>query len=225
MGVKDSFSERKLKIDNLPIYILTEEKKDGVLNYPVIKINYLSPSISFEGVDFLLFTSKNGVRAIDNITDEWKKIPAVVIGKATAQEVKKRGGKVEYIAKKAYGEELAKEIEKNFKNKTFLFLRAKKIVSDIKKEFKNNKLIEKIVYETICNTPKNFLKKPAIVIFTSPSTVECFAKVNDFENIIPIAIGKKTKNELINHKVNSYLMPKNPSINECITLAKTLKFK
>jgi len=207
----------------LPIYLLTNEKYEGVLNYPVIKINFFSPSISFENIDYLIFTSKNGVRAINNITDKWKKIPSFAIGKATAKEIEKLGGKIEFIAKSSYGEDFAKEINEKYQNKTFLFLRPKEIVSDIKKYFKENHLIEIIIYETLCNNPKERLIKPAIVIFTSPSTVKCFSKVNDFENILPIAIGKKTKEILKEFTKNSILMPKNPSIKECIKLAKNIE--
>jgi len=216
-----------LKFDNLPIYLLTEEKRKGVLNFPVIKINFLNPEISFEGVDFLLFTSKNGVRAIDNITTEWKNVPSLAIGKATANEIKQRGGRVEYIAKSAYGEDFAKEIIKKYQSKTFLFLRAKKIISNIKEIFEksSNTLIEKIVYETVCNDPKTHIKKPAFVIFSSPSTVECFLKVENTENIIPVAIGKKTKEALLKNKITSFLLPTKPSIEECINLAKSVKFK
>lgn len=215
-----------MKLENLPIYLLTEEKKEGVINYPVIKINFLTPSVSFEGVDFLLFTSKNGVRAIDNITKKWKTIPAFAIGKATANEVKLRGGNVEYIAKSAYGDEFAKEIVSNYRHKTFLFLRAEKIISDIKAVFENstNTLIEKVIYKTVCNKPQGYIKKPAFVIFSSPSTVECFLKVEEIQNVIPIAIGKKTKKALVENNINSYLMPKKPSIDECIKLAKSVKF-
>jgi uroporphyrinogen-III synthase len=190
-------------------------------------MNFLSSQISFEGVDFLLFTSKNGVRAVDRLNDEWKKFPSFAIGKATAEEIKKRGGKVEYIAKNAYGDEFAKEIVSKYQNKTFLFLRAKKIISDIKSIFEksSNRLIETVVYETVCNKPQNYIKRPAMVIFSSPSTVECFAKIENFENIIPIVIGKKTRDKLLEYKVKNYLMPAKPSIKECIDLAKSVKFK
>jgi len=207
----------------MKIYLLTNDKYEGVLNYPVIKINFFSPSISFENIDYLIFTSKNGVRAINNITDKWKKIPSFAIGKATAREIEKLGGIVEFIANSSYGEDFAKEINQNYKNKTFLFLRPKEIVSDIKKYFKENNLKEVIVYETLCNNPKVRLIKPAIVIFTSPSTVKCFSKINDFENILPIAIGKKTKEALKEFTKNSILISKTPSIKECIKLAKNIK--
>jgi len=206
------------------IYLLTNQKKEEVLNYPVIKIEFLNPSFSFKNVNFLLFTSKNGVKGIDKLTNEWKKYPCCVIGEATANEVKKRGGKIESIASSSYGDEFAKEINKKYKNKTFLFFRAKKLVSNIQKKFINNNLKEVIIYETKCNAPTIKFIKPSIVIFTSPSTVKCFAKLENFYNIVPIAIGKKTKNELLKYTNNIY-MPLVPSINECVNVAKSLNFR
>jgi len=205
------------------IYVLTNEKYEGVLNYPVIKINFLTASFSFDNVDYLLFTSKNGVRAIDRVSDEWKKYPSFAIGKATAKEIEKLGGIVEYVAKSAYGDKFAKEINEKYKNKTFLFFRAKKLVSNIKELFVNNNLKEVIIYETVCNIPQNEIKKPAIVIFSSPSTVRCFAKINSFDNITAIGIGYKTKSELSKY-IKEIYMPTIPSIQECIKLAKSLKF-
>ena len=207
----------------LPIYLLTEEKYEDVENYPVIKINFLSSSISFNGIDYLIFTSKNGVRAVDKLTSLWKEFPSFAIGKATAEEIEKLGGKVEFISKSAYGDEFAEEIIKNYQNKTFLFLRAKKIISPISEIFRKstNFLREVIVYETVCNKPQKELKKPAFVIFSSPSTVECFAKVENFENIEVIAIGKKTKQALLKYR-DEILMPSYPSIKESVLLAKNI---
>lgn len=203
------------------IYLLTDEKYDGVLNYPVIKINFLPISPDFRGIDFLLFTSKNGVRAVERVNDEWKKIPSLVIGDGTKEEVLKRGGKIEYVAKNSYGDEFAKEIDKKYKGKNILFFRAKNIISNI--AFKNNILKEVIAYETKCNKPKNNLKKPSIIIFSSPSTVKCFSKIEDFKGIIPVAIGKKTKKTLLNYfKEEEIFMPSKPSIKKCIELAKSL---
>jgi uroporphyrinogen-III synthase len=216
-----------MKSLKLPIYLLNNDKYEGVINYPVIKINFLSPSVSFSDIDYLIFTSKNGVRAIDNLTDEWKKIPSFAIGKATAKEIEKLGGMVEFISSKSYGDEFAKEINQKYHNKNFLFLRAKEIVSNISEVFENsdNNLKEIVVYETLCNKSKGYIKKPAIVIFTSPSTVKCFSKISDFENILPIAIGNKTKTALLEHTKNPILTPKTPSIDKCIKLAKNIELR
>jgi uroporphyrinogen-III synthase len=229
VGVKSKIKNEKLKVKNLrlPIYLLNNDKYEGVINYPVIKINFLSPFISFDGIDYLIFTSKNGVRAINKLTDKWKNFPSLAIGKATAKEIEKLGGIVEFVSSNAYGDEFAKEINKKYKNKKFLFLRAKEIISNIKEIFdkSDNSLREIIVYETVCAKLDKFIKKPAIVIFTSPSTVKCFSKINDSENILPIAIGNKTKNALLEFTKNSILTPKNPYIKECVLLAKNVKLR
>ena len=204
------------------IYLLNNEKYEGVENYPVISFSPLISSINLSGIDYLIFTSKNAVRIIDFITNEWKKIPSIAIGEATANEIKKLNGKIEYISNNSYGESLAKEIDINYKNKAFLWLRPKKVVTNLKEFIKNNYLKEKIIYETKCNKPQNQIKKPAIVIFTSPSTVKCFSKIEDFENIIPIAIGKKTKEVLEKYTSLKILLPNKPNIKECVNLAKQL---
>ena len=223
MGVKLS-EKLEVKNEKLLIYVLTSEKYENILNYPVIKINFLSPSFSFENIDYLIFTSKNGVREVNRLTDEWKKYPSFAIGKATANEIKNLGGKVEFIAKSAYGDEFAKEINEKYNNKNFLFFRAKKIISNIGGNLKKNSLREIVIYETTCNKPEKDLIKPSIVIFSSPSTVECFSKIETFENIIPIAIGKKTKKALEKYTSNIF-MPSTPSIKKCIELAKNVKLR
>ncbi len=209
-----------MKSEKFKIYLLNNEKYAGVENYPVISFSPLISSINLRDIDYLIFTSKNAVRITDSITNEWKKLPSIAIGEATANEIKKLGGKIEYISNSGYGENLAKEIDEIYKNKTFLWLRPKKVVTNLKELIKNNYLKEEIIYETICNKPQNQIKKPAIVIFTSPSTVKCFAKIENFENITPIAIGKKTKEALEKYTSSKILLPKKPNIKECINLAK-----
>ncbi len=210
-----------MKSEKFKIYLLNNEKYEGVENYPVISFSPLISSIDLNEVDYLIFTSKNAVRITDSITNKWKKIPSIAIGKATANEIQKLGGIIEYQSNSGYGEKLAKEIDKIYNNKIFLWLRPKKVVTNLNEYIKNNTLKEQVIYETKCSNPKKELKKPSIVIFTSPSTVNCFAKLNNFNNIISIAIGKKTKKVLEKYTEN-IKTPQTPSINECIKLAKKL---
>jgi uroporphyrinogen-III synthase len=203
------------------IYLLNNQKYYGVENLPVIKINYLTPKINFQNIDYLLFTSKNGVVAIDKINDEWKNIPAITIGKATAKMVKKLGGKVEYIAKKSYGDELAKEIIKNFKPSNILFLKAKKVLSNIVEVLEQNNfnVIEKVIYETTCNKIEKELKKNSVFIFTSPSTIECFFKQFQWdESYKAISIGTRTASYFPEKITISDIQ----TIDNCIKMAKNM---
>jgi uroporphyrinogen-III synthase len=175
------------------IYLLSNQIFDGIESLPVIEIEYKNIEIDFN-VDYLLCTSKNGVIGIDKISDKWKNIPAICIGKPTANMVKKLGGKVEYIAKSSYGDELAKEIIQNFNPSRILFPRAKKVLSNIVEVLKENnfEVIEKIVYETKCKK-LNFIPQKGIFIFTSPSTVKCFLSQAKWQpNYKAIAIGTRT---------------------------------
>lgn len=207
------------------LFSATPFEDEEVTHIPIIQINFLTCK-TFTCKDFnaLLFTSKHAVRALDMICTEWKSIPSYVIGNATAKEVKKLGGRVEFISKSAYGDEFAQEIHPLLKDKKILFPRAKEVVSDIKTILTPLFLQELIVYETKCSLCKN-IKKPlknSILIFTSPSTLKCFLKYFSLDKSYKIiCIGTKTSHVL--PKGFTCKIPTNQSIQECVKLAKKLK--
>lgn len=185
-------------MSKMQIYILSDKNIKEAKKLPVIKQIFFRKEIGFEQFDYLIFSSKNGVRAVENISKEWKEIPTLAIGNATKDEIEKLGGKAVFTAKKFYGDDFAKEIVQNFdKNKKFLYIRGKKVVSNLADILRENgfNLKEEIVYETVCNEcEKN--KKPeknSFIIFSSPSTIECFFKQFSWDKSYKaIAIGKKT---------------------------------
>ena len=153
------------------IYILSNTPIKGAKQLPIIKQRYFPPPHNLLEYDYLIFTSKNGVKAIDYYTDEWKKIPALTIGKSTAKMVEKLGGKIAYVAQSFYSEDFIKEIIQNFNSKKnrFLYLRAKKVGNDFVKITKklDIELHEAIVYETQCRACEH-LERPSrgsIIIF------------------------------------------------------------
>jgi len=203
------------------IYLLNNQKYDGIENLPVIKINYLTPKINFSNIDYLLFTSKNGVIGLDKISDKWKNIPAITIGEPTAKVVEKLGGKVKYVAKSSYGDELAKEILNNFEPSNILFSKAKIVLSDIVEVLEKNKfnVIQKITYETICNKIDKSLVENSIFIFTSPSTIKCFFKQFKWNSTFKaIAIGNRTASYFPEKIVVSNIQ----TIDNCIKIAKNM---
>ena len=201
------------------IYLLNNQKYEGIKNLPVIEIEYKNVEVKFD-VDYLLFTSKNGVIAVDKIDKNWQNIPAICIGEPTANMVKKLGGKVEYIADSSYGDDLAYEIIKNYNPSKILFLRAKKVLSKIVEILKDNgfEVIEKIVYETKCKKLE-FIPKEGIFIFTSPSTVKCFLSQTKWKDSYKaIAIGTKTAQAFpYDIKISNI-----QTIDNCIKIAKEL---
>jgi len=162
------------------IYLLNDDKYDGVVNLPMIKINFFKKEIDLKSYDALIFTSKNGVRAIDNIDKNWIKKDIYSIGQGTSKEIKKHNANLVYTAKSSYGNSFALEIKEKLKNKKVLFLRAKEVTSKLNQILieADIKLEEEVVYETTCRAynQNHSIDKNSIIIFTSPTTVKCFLK-------------------------------------------------
>lgn len=59
-----------MKIKN--IYILGDKKVSPALNIPMLEIKYISNCVDLKHYDALIFTSKNGIFGLDEITSSWK---------------------------------------------------------------------------------------------------------------------------------------------------------
>ncbi len=202
------------------IYILSEKKFKNAKNLPCIIINHIKKDIDLTPYDALIFTSKNGVIAIDSLNKSWKSLPSYSIGVGTSKAINELAGNVVYEAKSSYGDDFAMEIKKKLSGKRVLFLRAKKVTSKLNKILKENGVIlsEEIVYETICNKCEN-LKKPqkgSCIIFSSPSTIECFFKCFTWDSSYKaIVIGEVTLKAF--PKDIEYSLSDKPNIPSCIT--------
>lgn len=210
------------------IYILSEKQYEDAENLPVILINHLSKKIDLSSYDALIFSSKNGVIAIDALTDSWKDIPSYSIGSGTSKEIEKRGGTTVYEARSSYGDDFAKEINTRLEDKKVLFLRAKVVTSSLNTILEDAGVLlsEEVVYETVCaqcqtlNTPQ----EGSIIIFSSPSTIECFFQCFKWKkSYIAVVIGTKTASYM--PKDIPFEMAPKQSIPSCIDLAKILRNK
>ncbi len=206
------------------IYLLSNTKQENINNLPIIDIKYLDFNIELSAYDFLLFTSKNSVTAIDKKHKEWKNIPSYAISEPTAKKVKDLGGNLTYTGETKSGDSFAKEISEQLKGKKVLYLRAKKVVSKLRDILKNSgvELDEIIAYETICKEykDKNF-NNNSIFIFTSPSTIECFFRSFKWDSSFKaVVIGETTANAL--PKDVEFYIAKDTSIQSCIDTANSL---
>jgi uroporphyrinogen-III synthase len=193
------------------IYLLSPTKIENnrIIHSPTIKIKFLKKKLPNLDFDTLIFTSKNGVRALNNIFPNWIKIPTIAIGKGTKDIILNYNGIVLDTPINSYGEDLANLILEKYSDKRFLYVRPKKIISAMPKILKTQNIIfnEIILYETICNKIEH-IQENSIIIATSPSTIECLLKnQNPPKNTIFIAIGKKTL-KIIPKNYISYLSPK-----------------
>jgi uroporphyrinogen-III synthase len=193
--VKNTIFSIKNKDKN--IFVLSDKKVKFAKNLPVIKIKHIKQNIDFEKYDALIFTSKNAISAVDAINKKWKKIPAYVIAPQTAKAVKHYGGTLKLVGKKKHGDEFAEEIKEELKEKRVLYLGGTKTVSNLVSILNDNGVIcENIaIYETICKKYKRKTKLPrnSTVIFSSPSTIDCFLENFAWdESYKAVSIGKTT---------------------------------
>lgn len=203
------------------IYLLNEQKFDGVENLEVFEIEYLKFDLDLKKYDALIFTSKNAIFSLEENDINWKSIPSYVIAPKTADIAKEFGANIAFIGFSGHGNDFAYELIPYLKDKKILYVRALKTVSNLANILKENgiNIDEVIAYKTSCNKQeKKALDKNSTIIFTSPSSVECFFKKYIWEDSFKaIAIGRTT----------AMYLPKNieceissiTSVEECVKLA------
>lgn len=205
------------------IYLLNNQKFDNVENLEVFGINYINSDINLKNYEALVFTSKNAIYSIDSFNKDWKNIPSYVIAPKTAKIVNNLKGNLAFTGISSHGNEFAIELIPLLKEKKVLYIKASKTVSNLSAILKENSVIldELIAYETTCKKVNNNLEKNSVLIFTSPSSVECFFKQYSWnDSYKAVVIGKTTANYL--PKEVDFLISSETSIEECIKLARQL---
>ncbi len=209
---------------NPTIYLCSPNKFDGCEYLPMIEFKRVVNSLDLDGFDAIIFTSKQAIKVTNQLTKDWKDKKILAVGSATAKMAKELGAKDIYNPKEFYGKALAKDIIKHFSNLKMIYLRPKKIAFDSVTFLQQNGLnvLQKVIYETKCIKYKNKeLDKNAIIIFTSPSTIECF--FNNFKwdkSFKAVVIGKTTLSALDNN-IDVYIADE-PTINSCVKKAQEL---
>ncbi|WP_332444411.1 uroporphyrinogen-III synthase [Wolinella succinogenes] len=207
------------------IYFIGSKPCEGLESLIVSSIIHLSPPLSLEGIDALILTSKNALIALDQITPEWKKIPAWVIGEACEGEVKKQGGIVAFVSSDGHGKGFFEEIKEPLRGKRVFYARAKHILSGVGEKLQKEgiEVQEAILYENRPILLEASLKPPkgSILIFTAPSAYDHFLMSFDWEESYEaIAIGKTTL-AAFKEGVKAHLAPR-VSLEACVQKAKEL---
>ncbi|MBF7065256.1 uroporphyrinogen-III synthase [Aliarcobacter butzleri] len=205
------------------IYLLNEQKHEDVENLEVFQIEYIKSDVDLKKYDALVFTSKNGVKAINSFNQDWKNIPSYAIAQKTANTIMKLGGIVEFIGNSGHGNDFAYELKNVLKDKKVLYVKALKTVSNLPNILKENGIFldEIIAYKTSCKKSNIILEENSIFIFTSPSSVECFFKQYSWKNSYKAIVIGKTTAEFLPSNIN-YEISSQTSVEECIKLAKQL---
>jgi len=208
-----------------PIYLTSPLKKEGTTPLPMIDFRLTADAIDYQGCDTLMFTSKQAVVSADTLDPNWKKLPTIAIGKATAGQIERLGGRVLYHPQSFYGEELAADVLKHFRDRRVLYLRPRTVSFDSRAFLARAgyELAEQVIYETFCRAHPAEAKpvEGAIIIFTSPSTIHCFLERFGWEeSYTAVVIGRATLEHL--PEGADYAVAHTPLIEACITRARDI---
>ncbi len=187
----------KMKINTMNIYTLGDKKTAHAKNIQIYKIHYLESEIDFSKYDAVVFTSKNGVLAIDSFNKNWRDVPSYAIAAQTAKTIKKLGGNLKFVGITKHGDQFANELVEELRGKRVLYLRGKKVVSNLIEILQTSDVAceDVVVYENLCNDALKIKELPenSYIIFSSPSTIECFFKNFEWkESYKAISIGHTT---------------------------------
>lgn len=169
--------------------------KQNFVEYDAIKIEFIPFKID-GAYDYLVFTSKNGVKSFlqNAICSSKVQNKAFCVGEKTKLLLEQNGLKVVEMAKNS--KELGQIISKTYKTSSFLIfsgnLRRPELSIDLIKNSVRFKEIE--TYSTQLNY-KKFDRVFDGVLFFSPSGVQSFAKENQMANSYAFCIGETTAKE------------------------------
>ena len=201
------------------IYLFSTSSHPKAISINSLSIKFFKPSFNPDNYDYLIISSKQVSEVLKNFNIT-PTLPALCVSQKTAEAYEQIHGEVLEIGS-GYGDNLEKIIKRYDKNKRWLYLRAKVVASDFVQRCKDAayKIDEEIIYESFCSEDilNVAVEDDATLIFTSPSSVDCFLKNHTFtqkHNII--VIGKTTAKSL---PVNiSYKISKKTTINSCFEL-------
>ncbi len=210
------------KLENRKIYLTSPIPKPDTIHLPMIDFTICAERLELEGIDTLMFTSKQAVSSAEAIDSSWKKLPSIAIGPATQKRIEELGGEVIYRPEEFYGSVLAKDIAEFFSDRNILYIRPETVSFDSRGFLHKHgiDIKEQIIYKTICREyPKSAApEKDSVIIFTSPSTIHCF--LDNFgwdESYKAVVIGKATLEHL--PKNARYAVADSPGIDFCIKKA------
>jgi uroporphyrinogen-III synthase len=160
-----------------PIYLISKTPYEGVIHIPVLSIRFLTPDIDFSEYEGVVFTSKQGIEALRNYRVDWEKLRCICVSEPTAEYARTAGAR-NVEAASGYGVSIPDVLSSKKRSGRWLYLRPEKVASSWTDEARSRgfEIDEAVVYQTRCN-PEAItepIDENGILIFTSPSSVECF---------------------------------------------------
>ena len=209
-----------------PIYLFSISSHPDAVSVNSLAITFFQPDINFSKYDAFIITSKQASKALQQYqTQSYIDIPALCVSQASAKSYEALGGKVLDIGG-GYGDNLIEKIKNYPKSTYWLYLRAKTVASDFVAECKKDAYLidEAVMYESRCSDDILNIEvaEDAILIFTSPSSLECYLKRHTLsKRSYIIVIGKTTAKAL--PEGMEYFISEKTTIESCMELARKLQ--
>ena len=206
---------------NPPIYLFSISSHPDAISVNSLDITFFKPEIDFSKYDYLIITSKQASKALEQYEKElYIDKPALCISQQSAKSFEALGGKILAIGG-GYGDTLEEKIKLYPKSKKWLYLRAKEIASDFVKVCKKDgyKIDEAIVYESRCSKEIANVKveDDAVLIFTSPSSVYCFLQSSELLVSHKVIVIGKTTAKALPQNID-YTISEEKTINGCFKI-------
>ncbi len=203
------------------IYLFSTSSHSDAISINSLDIKFLKPNIDFKKYDYLIITSKQTIKALQQYDKKnYVDIPALCVSTPSASAYEDIGAKCMDIGE-GYGDSLISNIKSYSKESRWLYLRAKVVASDfVASSIEGGYNIDEvIVYDSSCSKEIDEVevRNGSILIFTSPSSVKCFLKSHIIKKTYRvIVIGKTTAKALpkeIIYEISEYT-----TIQSCIDL-------
>ncbi len=205
------------------IYLFSISSHPDTISINSLAISFLKPSIDFSKYDYLIITSKQTSEALKQYDKvDYVNKPALCVSVASAKSYRDLGANILAIGG-GYGDNLIDKIKEFPKESKWLYLRAKAVASNFVELCKNDgyDIDEKVLYMSKCSEDilNVNVENDATLIFTSPSSLNCFLKNNEIrETHEIIVIGTTTAKAL--PKDVKYKISTQTTIESCINLTK-----
>ena len=211
----------------LPIYLFSVSSHPEAIHINSLSVSFFKPEIDFNRVDYFILTSKQAVKALQQYQKEqYIDKKALCISKATATAYEEIGGEVLQTGK-GYGDTLSETIKHYSKETKWLYLRAKTVASDFAAELRNEgyNIKEAVVYKSECSKEilKTEVPNNAVMIFTSPSSINCYLQTHTLQPSQQIIVIGKTTAKALPKETNCILSP-DTTIESCMQIARKLAF-
>lgn len=180
-----------------PIYLISKTPYPGVIHIPILTITFLYPVIDFTEYEGIIVTSKQALLALQNYTFEWENLQCICVSEGTAEAAREAGAERIEVGD-GYGKSIPNVLHAKKRYGKWLYLRPKVIASEWVERARSEgfEIDEAVVYETTCNEEATHytIADNAVLVFTSPSSIECFqASYKILSSHSIVTIGKTTQ--------------------------------